>query len=168
MAIGGAFRDALEREELKDRVGKAFDRWIKRLGLAWWRIDIDYTDGAVGQHQDPSGRVHTVMLCEAQWEYMQATITVSLPQCIRASDEELERFALHELMHVFLAETREPVYEDCKHEERVACTLTNAFLWLRDAALGGELEEQTPHSPECEAGYVEGSEYDLQHRGGDG
>jgi hypothetical protein len=47
------------------------------------------------------------------------------------SDAVLERAFVHELMHIFLKETRETGRDWLDHEERVASVLTKAFLGLR-------------------------------------
>lgn len=136
------YYDQAEHDHQKARIERLFQRWIKRIGLGWWRIDIDYADGLIGRHEDPDDCWSTVMVCEPAWQYMKASIAVSLQQCVGVSDEDLESYIVHELMHVFLSEMRETDDQEHKHEDRVASTLTNAFLWLRDAAVQGTLEEQ--------------------------
>ncbi len=60
-------------------------------------------------------------------------------------DEELERVFVHECCHVLVAEMREWGPGDMtqaaceislKHEERVVCGLTSAFLWTRKDGAG--------------------------------
>ena len=137
------YYDAKERDRQKARVEALFVRWIKRIGLGWWTINVNYDDAIVSSRGSLGETWSTVMVCDAQWEYMQATISVSLSQCHGVPDDELERFVVHELMHVFLSEMREKDSKpERKHEERVACTLTNAFMWLRDMAMENTLVEQ--------------------------
>jgi hypothetical protein len=57
-----------------------------------------------------------------------------MPRVLELSDEDLERCVVHELVHVFLNEARENGEDWLDHEERVASTLAQAFIWLRDHA----------------------------------
>lgn len=56
-----------------------------------------------------------------------------MPRVREIGDKELERCFVHELMHIFLSETGDDWLD---HEERVASTLTKAFLWQRDKLSG--------------------------------
>ena len=51
---------------------------------------------------------------------------------VRLSKKEIEKVVVHELMHVFLNETRE---EGIDHEERVATQLQKAFFWIRNGIM---------------------------------
>jgi hypothetical protein len=113
---------------------------VAALGLAWWDIEFAYERGSfeVDGEKAPS----TVASCAANWRYGQAYIQFNMEQVAEQSDEKLERVFVHELMHIFLNETRENDDDWLDHEERVATTLTKAFLWLRDS-----LTQQTTEQP---------------------
>ena len=129
-----------EYETQKARIAPLIERWVKPLGLGWWKIDIAYRR----ERFDPKGdgerfsEGEVLGKCWANWRYGEACITLSMPAVADLKDDELETAFLHELMHVFLNETREAGDDWLCHEERVASTLTKAFLWLRDHLTGGD------------------------------
>lgn len=128
MATTGYFKGITDKqkEDQKIRIKKLVDRWIRPIGLGWWKIDFDYnetiTDGTL---EDNFALFAT---CDVKWEYNTALISVNLSQIMCIDDEALELTFVHELMHIFLAEMRD-IQKDQKHEERVATNLAQAFIW---------------------------------------
>jgi len=120
----------------KKRVQKLISKWVKPIGLGYWTIRFDwYSELLPSETATELDRV--VMVCHADWRYLNATIQVNLCEVGRQSDEDLERIFVHELMHIFLNEMRE---QGIQHEERVAEQLAKAFIWSvgnieRDAAI---------------------------------
>lgn len=126
----------VEYEAQKARVNALVDQWVKPIGLGWWRIDICW------ERDDPplsqaTPHFRTLMSCRAEWKYLLAEITVYLAAIRDLDDERLEYAFVHELMHIFLAEMRVTSEDEAEHqrdhEERVATTLAQALLWLRDS-----------------------------------
>lgn len=119
-----------EYEAQKARIQALIERWVKPLGLAWWKLNFEWErdrckdDVTLGDGYS----THVAMRCYADWRYMEATIIVFLPSVAERRDDELEPLFVHELMHVFLREMRE---KGLDHEERVATTLAKAFVWVR-------------------------------------
>lgn len=125
--------DDAEYERQKQRLLDLSEKWIKVLGLAWWDIDLAY---ARDDYEAPPGASSpdlSLAYCAADWRYGHACITWNMPIVREQRDDKLERTFVHELMHIFLSETRETGDDWLAHEERVASTLTKAFLWLRDS-----------------------------------
>lgn len=121
-----------EYEKQRARVKEIADRWIKPIGLGWWHIDVEYhrdlldtTEENRANNWSPTFRV------PVKWEYANAIIHCSLPMVEGLDDYDLELSFVHELMHIFINEMREPD-PDGKHEERVATTLAKGFIWIRD------------------------------------
>jgi hypothetical protein len=111
---------------LEDKMKDLFHFWINATGLAWWRINFNYTNDYTA-FPEPD----CVMTCDADWKYMTAYINVNLPRLELHREDGLEEMVLHELMHIFLNEMRDG--DGCTpHEERVASTLARGFLWARD------------------------------------
>lgn len=107
------------------RLRKLDKKWIRPIGLGWWRIKtiyqrVPFTEGDIG----------ALAKTETQWEYLQATITWDMNEVERTSDDYLEYAFVHELCHVFLNEMHA---EGVLHEERVATSLAHALRWAREA-----------------------------------
>lgn len=123
------------REEIKAE----FDKWIKPLGLMWWNINLVYYD-------DPSDVVSNFMEDDnvtlarvfADWRYSTASVHINLIGMASVPSDEVERIALHELVHILVNEMRE---NEMHHEERVVTGLTNAFLWTKIEFGTEELDE---------------------------
>ncbi|MFA6046656.1 MAG: hypothetical protein WC718_16850 [Phycisphaerales bacterium] len=114
----------------KARVQKLIDKWLLPLGLKYWNVTVDFDRTEyVGRDDDEAANWKQVAKCAVRWQYFQAHMTWRLLVTKDASDEELERYFLHECMHVFLHEMREDDPE-LAHEERVASMLANAFWWV--------------------------------------
>jgi hypothetical protein len=119
-----------EYAQHKARIETLIDHWHVPLGLRWWHLEYTYVrdDFEVDGKPAPD----TIARCTANWRYGHACITWNMARVKEQSDEMLERAFVHELMHVFLNEARENGDDWLDHEERVASTLTKAFLWQRD------------------------------------
>lgn len=66
------------------------------------------------------------MSVNADWRYLEAVVLVNLRFVETVSDERLELYFVHEMMHALLDEAQ---IVDRDHEERVATWLALAFLW---------------------------------------
>lgn len=119
-------------DETERRVQAAFERWAVRLGLGWWKVEARYYDDR-GEVRRRFGRgpERVAARCYADWRYMEAVIDVNLREWVEKTDDEIERMAVHELVHVLVNEMREGALE---HEERVVTTLTKAMFWVDAAA----------------------------------
>ncbi len=116
-----------------DLIKAVFAKWIPRLGLAWWDIEIVYYD-------DPYEIIKHFRIIEtgemvpatvtAQWMYADAKININLPVFEFIEPDNIERVCVHELCHLLVNEMREG---ELHHEERVVTGLTKAFFWVIDA-----------------------------------
>ncbi len=111
------------------------EKWIKPLGLGWYALDFVY---ARDNYKPPgtTAKEDSLAYCSTDWRYGHAAITWNMVEVIEQDENKLEVAFVHELMHVFLNEMRWTANNDSDsldHEERVASTLTKAFLWLRDS-----------------------------------
>jgi hypothetical protein len=120
-----------------DLAKAAFAKWIPRLGLAWWDIEVAYYDDPreiVDRFRvDEDGLVAANLT--ANWMYAMAKIQINLPALAHLSPDHIERIAVHELCHILVNEMREG---ELHHEERVVTGLTKAFFWVEDAASEGK------------------------------
>lgn len=118
----------------QELIKAAFDKWIVRLGLAWWDIEIVYYDDPMEIinrfRQIETGEMVPATVT-AQWMYADAKISINLPTFEYIEDDKIERVVVHELVHILVNEMRE---EDICHEERVVSTLTKAFFWVDEFA----------------------------------
>lgn len=110
-----------EFDRCKKRVNAIAKKWVKPLGLGYWTTHLNFLVEIVRDSGNAVG-----MVCDADWRYQEATITVNVRAVKDLTDGELEACFVHELMHIFLNEMRENGIE---HEERVATQLQKAFLW---------------------------------------
>jgi hypothetical protein len=131
-------------EAQKARVQALIDRWVKTIGLGWWRITYVHRR-SFSDIQSAGGNYEEKMRCEANWRYGHACITVFVPAIEDLSDNALEWLFVHELMHVFLnemkVENQGQADHQQEHEEHVASSLASAFIWLRESLTeepGGE------------------------------
>lgn len=122
-----------EFDALRKKLQCYITRWVKPLGLGWWRLHFIYNrepeeDDFHGSKGETAGR------CIANWQYKEATITFNMSTCAAMKELDMERMFVHELMHVFLNEARQrDIVTD--REESVATQLASAFMWHRDAVL---------------------------------
>ena len=133
----------VEFEEQCQRLRDLADTWIKPLGLGWYDLEFYY---AREDYKPPgtTAKEDSVAHCWSDWRYGHAKITWNIPAVRDISDKELETAFVHECMHIFLNEMRwtaDNSSDSMDHEERVASTLTKAFLWLRDSMEKGKINE---------------------------
>lgn len=138
--------DDQEYARQKQRLLDLADKWIKPLGLGWWDISFEYARDDYVAPENASSPDASLAKCAANWRYGHACITWNMPRVREIEDAELERCFVHELMHIFLSETRENGEDWLDHEERVASTLTKAFLWLRDSLAEGQPQTESPEA----------------------
>lgn len=129
-------RKAFKRQ--RARCQRVIGEWLQPLGLLWWETTINYYDdpaefpGGAG-----SGDSHVAARVWAQWEYLQATVAINVPEVARMDDDRLERVLVHELCHILVAEMRADPDVCTDHEERTVTQLAKAFIWTRDRAREG-------------------------------
>lgn len=132
-----------EYEAQCQRLRDLADRWVKPLGLGWYHIDFCYArDNYKPPEREGTARDDSVAYCHTDWRYGDAAITWNMLKLPELNDDDLERAFIHELMHIFLNEMRwtaDNSADSLDHEERVASTLTKAFLWFRES-----LQESKP------------------------
>jgi len=120
----------LNKKKIIKQCKKSFDFWTTWLGLRWWHVDAVYCADWKSVSSE-FGDENVVGRCYADWKYLKATIYINVLLMVEQgyNREEIDQVVLHELTHVLVNEMRE---EGIEHEERVATTLTKAFLWVRD------------------------------------
>lgn len=113
----------------RKRIRGIAKKWRLPLGLDEWRLTTEFVDGAL--IVDDELRPDVAGCANVKWEYRQATLKFNLQQTARFDDDELEEMYVHEAMHILLNEMREyePGRMGC--EERVASSLSFAFMRLR-------------------------------------
>lgn len=118
----------------KDLLDQAFKKWIARLGLNWWDVEVHFYDdpGEIVRlfRQMDNGDVVPAFV-DANWMYADAKISVNLPAFEDCEPDKIERIVVHELMHILVNEMREG---ELHHEERVVTQLTKALFWALDMA----------------------------------
>jgi len=144
-----------EFEEAKARLLPYIERWIKPLGLNWWHIEFVYVRDEFAVADKPAPR--TLASCKANWRYLTATIEWNMARVAEEDDDDLERAFVHELCHVLINEMREHDDDWLDHEERVASTLTMAFIWLREYASGEDPQPESTLAVEHHNGQVKPS-----------
>ena len=118
-----------EFNALRKRIRKIADRWHAELGLRWWKVVMLWERSA------PDGE--TLAEVNYSWQYQRAEITFYMPNLLGASDDDIEGTVVHEFCHILVAELQQ--HRGKEHVEHTVCSLTNAFRWVRDAAIGGKL-----------------------------
>lgn len=119
-----------EFKKAKKRVAVLFEKWVKRLGLGWYQVDVEYK---AGDGDDRGDGYTTAMRCVSRWEYRTATITVWIEE-IPDDDYKLERMVVHELMHIFAEPMRDRDVGCTDNEEYAVESLARAVLWVEEAA----------------------------------
>lgn len=109
------------------RVHRLVRRW--RGLIPGWRVNIEFSREPLDS--DGDGWT-TNARCDPKWEYLTANITFALQAIADLSEDELERIFVHECCHILVNEMCGPASDEAtKHEERVVCGLTSAFLGVR-------------------------------------
>lgn len=120
----------------RKRVLKIWNKWRNPLGMGWWKVTIDFSreskpDGdATYAPTDVSGKWSCVFDVRCDYMYKTAGVTAYLPIVKNISDEKLERYFLHELMHIHLSAMRHK--DRSAEEELVATTLADVVLWVTE------------------------------------
>lgn len=117
-----------EATRQRERIKRIDERWRKRLGLDEWRMTYVYEPGSLIVDGSLDPRV--VACAKVRWEYRTATLSFNLVEIAKLDDDDLEETYVHEAMHVLLNEMREYRKGKMKCEERVACSLSFAFMRL--------------------------------------
>lgn len=123
------------------RLRKAAGKWQTALGLGYWRITYEYeSEGLMPVPARTDGQ-SVAATSRPDWRYKHATINFNVPVLADQTDDDLERFVLHELTHVLVNELRE---EGLDHEERVVSELTSAFMWTEAHRFGKPIAAPKP------------------------
>lgn len=107
--------------------------------LPEWRVCYSWSDSTENINSENDSDFSVLAYIEAQWPYKTASITFITEMMLTQSIENIDRTIVHELCHAMLNEMREfggnadtigkKQYDrGCKHEERVAETLTDAII----------------------------------------
>ena len=136
------------------RIEPLIERWVKPLGLNWWRLEFVYVRDEFEVDGKPAPS--TMASCRANWRYLNATIEWNMPRVLNEDDDAtIERAFVHELTHVLINEMREHDDDWLDHEERVASTLTMAFIWLRESLTGDDPQPESTLSVEHHNGQIQ-------------
>lgn len=135
-----------EYREQKKRVEALIKKWVDVLGLSWW--DMTYV-WVRGTHDPLEATTYapftgkndvytTIMSVTTDYYYKTASIKFYL-ETIK-DHEDIERYFVHELMHIFL----KPMQTKAKagEEELVATQLATAVIWARDAGREDEKRDK--------------------------
>lgn len=120
-----------QAEAQKARVQALYDRWVRPLGLSWWRWKLVWHRGAIQDHDSALFNVNV------SFEYHRVTLDICLPLVDEQSDDDLEWAFVHECAHVFTIPLKhaaaERVDSDAMHmlEEHQASAIASALVWLR-------------------------------------
>ena len=118
-----------EFEAQKVRIKALIEKWHAPVGLRWWTVTHQYVVAAEDMPEDAGTEV--LAKATVRWQYLRAEIVWNMRNVEDCDDDYLEKAFVHECMHVLLNEMRSHT-DDLLHEERVASSLANAFLWTRD------------------------------------
>jgi len=117
------------------RITALADKWLKPLGLLWWRkIEFVYYEDR--GHFKKEDRAESVMITYPSWAYLEATIEVNLYAIAEADDETLEYYFVHEMAHLMTDEIVDG-NERKDNVERAVTQIARAFLWVAEM-LGGD------------------------------
>lgn len=134
-----------EYEQQKTRVQRLIAKWTADLGLNTWQIRYEWSRESLRPIEgglSTSDKFGPVMICEAHWPYLLATIEVCLPEVMDVDDWHLEQYLVHEYAHILLNEMHAWHHEEGQwHEERVATYLARAFMWVYEAGRNSVLPE---------------------------
>jgi hypothetical protein len=110
------------------RVCALASKWLKPLGLLWWRkIELQYASDR--EHFRGDDESEAIMITTANWEYLEAVIEVNLPYVAELDDKMLEYDFVHEAVHILIEEITN---KNKGSVERVTTNLARAFLWVEE------------------------------------
>jgi predicted oxidoreductase len=125
----------MERKAQIARIKALAEKWLKPLGLLWWRkIEFVYYEDR--GHFKKEGHTESVMITYASWPYLEAVVEVNLYAIAEADDETLEYYFVHEMVHILTDE----IVSGKKREdnvERGVTQIARAFLWVAEM-IGGD------------------------------
>jgi hypothetical protein len=131
-------------EKQQRRIKKYVERWLRILGLDWWKITVEISDdmcvdAAYGGSVNPDAGT------SADWRYQHAHLTFKETSLIEISEEDLENIVLHELLHARMDQlwdkTEGVNRTQLFQEENLVSQLTSSFLMLRDQTYGKGLKD---------------------------
>ena len=128
----------MDRETQKARITALADKWLRPLGLLWWRkIEFVYYEDR--GHFKKDGYVESAMITYPSWAYLEAIVEVNLYAIAEASDEDLEYYFVHEMVHLLTDEFNPPDERE-ENVERTVTQIARAFLWVAEM-VGGDSEQ---------------------------
>lgn len=146
----------------RKRVKFLFNWYIDRLRLRWWSFVFEYDRGESREDINSQWKFRRFASVWSSWKYCDAMIKVYLGEIAELSDDVLEETVLHELMHVYINETRrEETDIALEHEERVVTSLARSFIsfrisqqvpnplvaWKKEQKKGKKKTQKTPSNP---------------------
>jgi len=123
------------KKKKKDFIDKTFRRWVYRLGLRWWTVDIIYYKKPPKKYFDPGKEDGVIRaVASADWRYCTLVVRVNMPSFKYLEKWRIEIIVVHELVHALVNEMHSHKKKRIDHEERVVTGLTKAFLWTAQDA----------------------------------
>lgn len=129
-----------EYRDQKKRIQKLIDKWVRPIGLGWWSLKYHWVRGEFDPTEPTPYAPFTgennkyvyIMSVSTDYFYQTANLTFYLQTLLEyPDDEEVEKFFVHELMHIFLKPLQSK--QKAGEEELVATQLANAMIWSREA-----------------------------------
>jgi len=118
--------DKEHNDQIK-RIKKYIKKWLKPMGLGWYKVDIFYNRMPDKDINDASATT------ECMWQYRKANVNFYTCVTVGLSDEELENIVIHEFVHILL----NPLYQENERmslqNEYATETIARAFEWVRQA-----------------------------------
>ncbi len=121
-------------EKQKVRIDALCEKWNAPLFLGMWDLRFVYFDNLKSSYE-PDDNFECFLKINSGWEYLDATVSVSVSSIEKSSDDELEELFLHEMVHLYTNEVWD-VVEDCKglpkdaykHNERLTTMMAKIIL----------------------------------------
>lgn len=142
-----------EYETTVSRIKASVEKWVKPLGLLWWReVTMEYYRDSAGLSKAIGREAESELIADTHvdWQYCQAVVRWNVAKVVNETDEDLDYFVRHELAHILVREMREwgDTNSDNKiaHEERVCTMLAQAFDSIWKAALESVAKPEEPKS----------------------
>lgn len=125
-----------EYRRQKSRIGPLFEEWAERLRLHNFAIVVTYYDNRKQFRKEAKASKNAVMSVTPDWRYLTADIRVCVPMVVSLDEEKLERFVIHELLHVALNHAfgwrLDRSMDEIANEEHVVSHLTTVLYELVD------------------------------------
>lgn len=111
------------------KIQAIYDKWAAVLGLDFWDVRITY------ERQYDAGRMHTLGLTQADWQYRQAYISFFLPGIKKElSEDQLSNLVLHEISHILIRSA----YPDEGYNDKVEFATETVARAIEDAYKAGQ------------------------------